>query len=111
MNSMQQAVDLWIKQYGIRYFNEMTNTLILVEEGGELARQMSRTYGEQSYKNFPDQDKSQEMIREELADIQFVLCCLANQMQIDLDAAMQESLSKKTKRDKDRHSKNPKLLA
>ncbi len=101
----QQAVDSWIKKYGVRYFSELTNTAILMEEVGEVARIMARTYGEQSNKK---KDKKHKL-NEELADVLFVLICLANQTGIDLEKALVNNLEKKTKRDKERHKKNPKL--
>lgn len=100
----QQKVDEWIKTYGVRYFNELTNMAILTEEVGELARVMSRKYGEQSFKPGENQDPSEEM-----ADILWVLICLANQTGVDLTAALEKSFEKKTQRDKDRHKNNEKL--
>lgn len=101
----QQAVDQWIKTTGIRYFNELTNTAILMEEVGEVARIMSRQYGEQSFK------KSDEAVNlaDEMADVLFVLICLANQTGINLDEALLKNLEKKTIRDADRHKNNDKL--
>ena len=101
----QQTVDNWIKQYGVRYFNELTNTAILMEEVGEVARIMSRKYGEQSEK---ESDK-QKMLNDELADVLFVLICIANQTGINLEEALQRNLDKKTKRDSERHINNDKL--
>ena len=101
----QSIVDEWIKRYGVRYFNELTNTALLMEEVGELARIMARRYGEQSEKE-SDQNKD---LGDEMADILFVLCCLANQTGIDLDTALQKNLEKKTQRDATRHLDNPKL--
>lgn len=100
----QQKVDEWIKTYGVRYFNELTNMAILTEEVGELARVMSRKYGEQSFKPGENQDPSEEM-----ADILWVLICLANQTGVDLTEALEKSFEKKTQRDKDRHKNNEKL--
>lgn len=100
----QQRVDEWIKTYGVRYFNELTNMVILTEEVGELARVMSRKYGEQSFKEGENQDPSEEM-----ADILWVLICLANQTGVDLTEALEQSFKKKTQRDKDRHRNNEKL--
>jgi len=105
ISEAQQVVDKWIKDYGVRYFNELTNTAILMEEVGEVARIISRTYGEQSFKS-SDKDKD---LADELADVFFVLVCLANQTGIDLEAAMKKNLEKKTARDKDRHHNNSKL--
>ena len=100
----QSQVDKWIKEVGVRYFNELTNTAILMEEVGELARIMARKYGEQSFKKGEEEDLEGEM-----ADVFFVLICLANQTGVDLEKALQKSLAKKTKRDADRHKNNPKL--
>ena len=101
----QQQVDQWIRTIGVRYFNELTNLAQLVEEVGEVARILSRTCGEQSYKN--DDDRGD--LADELADVLFVAICLANQSGIDLTDALRNNLDKKTKRDKDRHRNNPKL--
>ncbi len=101
----QQQVDQWIKAHGVRYFNELTNMTILTEEVGEVARIMARRYGEQSEK---DSDKNKDL-GEEMADVLWVLICLANQTGVDLTKAFQENLEKKTLRDKDRHHQNPKL--
>lgn len=101
----QKKVDKWIKKYGVRYFNELTNTAILMEEVGEVARIMARRYGEQSEKE-SDKDKKLE---DELADVMFVLICLANQTGIDLEKALDKNLEKKTKRDNKRHLENKKL--
>ena len=101
----QKIVDNWIKTTGVRYFNELTNTAILMEEVGEVARIMSRKYGEQSFK------KSDEEVNlaDEMADVLFVLICLANQTGIDLTDALSKNLDKKTTRDADRHLNNEKL--
>lgn len=104
LRALQDEVDRWIKEVGVRYFNELTNTAVLMEEVGELARIMARKYGEQSFKEGEDADLAGEM-----ADVLFVLVCLANQTGVDLTEAMQKSLDKKTKRDANRHKKNPKL--
>ncbi len=101
----QKIVDQWIKDNGIRYFNELTNTAILMEEVGEVARLMARVYGEQSFKD-PQQAYD---LGDEMADVLFVLICLANQTGIDLTEALQKNLDKKTRRDKDRHQNNEKL--
>ncbi len=101
----QQDVDSWIKTYGVRYFSELTNTAILMEEVGELARLMARTYGDQSFKN----SDLQKNIPDEMADILWVLMCLANQTGVDLNAALKQNIEKKTQRDADRHFNNPKL--
>ena len=100
----QEAVDRWIKEYGVRYFSELTNMACLTEEVGELARIMARRYGDQSFKEGEKQDPSEEM-----ADILWVLICLANQTGVDLTDALKKSFEKKTKRDKARHKNNPKL--
>lgn len=101
----QTEVDQWIKSNGVRYFNELTNTVILMEEVGEVARIMARRYGEQSEK---ESDKTKDL-GDEMADVLWVLMCLANQTGIDLTDAFRKNLEKKTKRDKDRHKQNPKL--
>ena len=101
----QQRVDLWIKTYGIRYFNELTNMVILTEEVGELARVIARTYGEQSFK---DSDKCKDL-GDEMADVLWVLICLANQTGIDLTEAFEKNIRKKTNRDSKRHKNNKKL--
>jgi len=105
INGLQKEVDQWIKEHGVRYFNELTNMTILVEEVGEVARIMAREYGEQSFK---ESDKNKNLA-DELADVLFVLTCIANQTGIDLEKAMKDNLDKKTKRDKDRHKDNDKL--
>ena len=101
----QKEVNQWIKSKGIRYFNELTNMAILTEEVGEVARIIARKYGEQSYK---DSDKGYEL-GDELADVLFVLICLANQTNIDLTQALKKNMEKKTQRDTDRHKNNEKL--
>lgn len=101
----QEKVDQWVNKYGVRYFNELTNMAILSEEVGEVARIISRRYGEQSEK---DSDKGKDL-GEELADVLFVLLCLANQTGIDMDNALEKNLNKKTLRDQKRHINNPKL--
>ena len=101
----QEQVDSWIKTYGVRYFNELTNMTILTEEVGELARIMARTYGEQSFK---ESDKHRDL-GDEMADVLWVLLCLANQTGVDLTAAFEKNLQKKTNRDKERHINNKKL--
>lgn len=105
----QQTVDRWITTIGQRYYNELTNTAILMEEVGEVARLMARLYGEQSFKK-PDQaEQAPAQLADEMADVFFVLICLANQCDIDLADALRRNLDKKTNRDKDRHANNPKL--
>ncbi|MDO4779546.1 MAG: nucleotide pyrophosphohydrolase [Bacteroides sp.] len=101
----QQAVDNWIKQYGVRYFSELTNMAILTEEVGELARVIARKYGDQSFKK-----GEKDNIEEEIADVMWVLICLANQTGVDLEEALKKSIGKKTKRDKERHINNSKLI-
>lgn len=100
----QTAVDNWIKTYGVRYFSELTNMACLTEEVGELARVMARTYGDQSFKA-----GEKPNLGEEMADVLWVLLCLANQTGVDLTAELQKSIEKKTKRDATRHRNNPKL--
>jgi len=109
----QEAVDSWIKQYGVRYFGELTNMTVLTEEVGELARIMSRRYGEQSWKSGDPRatDNGKEALGEEMADVLWVLLCLANQTGVDLTAELQKSIDKKTHRDALRHIENPKLKA
>ena len=102
----QETVDQWIKDVGVRYFNELTNMALLTEEVGELARIIARTYGDQSFK---ESEKNKDL-SEEMADVLFVLICMANQTGVDLTVALKKSLEKKTSRDKDRHKKNKKLL-
>ena len=104
LEEAQKQVDHWIKTYGVRYFSELTNMAVLTEEVGELARIMARTYGDQSFKEGEKRDLSDEM-----ADVLWVLICLANQTGVDLTEAFQRNLEKKTNRDKDRHKNNPKL--
>lgn len=106
LNHAQQLVDQWIKSYGVRYFGELTNMACLTEEVGELARVVARTYGEQSFKPGESRD-----LGEEMADVLWVLICLANQTGVDLTAAFKASMDKKTRRDSLRHKQNPKLAA
>lgn len=105
INQAQLQVDEWIKTVGVRYFNELTNLGILMEEVGELSRLMVRTYGEQSFK---ESDKGKEL-GDEMADVLWVLLCLANQTGVDLTAALQKNFEKKTNRDAQRHQSNEKL--
>ncbi|PWS27199.1 pyrophosphatase [Pedobacter yonginense] len=105
INEAQETVDRWIKTTGIRYFNELTNTAILMEEVGEVARIMARKYGEQSFKK-SDEDVN---LADEMADVMFVLICLANQTGINLTDALEKNLIKKSIRDADRHKNNEKL--
>ena len=101
----QKKVDDWIRTHGVRYFSELTNTAVLMEEVGEVARIMARRYGDQSAKNAG----AEADLGDELADVLFVLCCLANQTGVDLTEAIKKNLTKKTKRDHQRHRRNPKL--
>lgn len=105
ISDAQELVDHWIKTVGVRYFNELTNTAILMEEVGELARIMARKFGEQSFKE-SDRDKD---LGDEMADVLWVLICLANQTGVDLTAALKKNFEKKNIRDKDRHRNNEKL--
>lgn len=107
LKAYQARVDDWVRTHGVRYFNEMTNLAILTEEVGEVARVMARTYGEQSFKSEEQAQKSS--LADELADVLFVVTCLANQTGIDLTAAVESNLAKKSKRDNRRHWNNPKL--
>lgn len=104
LKEAQQQVDQWIKTYGVRYFGELTNMAVLTEEVGELARVMARKYGDQSFK-----DGEKDNLDEEIADVLWVLICIANQTGVDLTTALQKSIDKKTKRDNQRHINNPKL--
>ncbi len=104
LEEAQRIVDNWIKTYGVRYFSELTNMAVLTEEVGELARIMARTYGDQSFKEGEKHDLGDEM-----ADVLWVLICLANQTGVDLTEAFEKNLAKKTARDKERHKNNPKL--
>lgn len=105
LKQYQQLVDEWITSIGVRYFSELTNTAVLMEEVGELARIMARLYGDQSFKK-SDEDYD---LADEMADVLFVLVCLANQTGVDLTAAIERNMAKKTNRDKERHANNPKL--
>jgi len=106
VSEAQKAIDDWIRKYGVRYFNELTNMAILTEEVGEVARIIARTYGEQSPGSAT---LGKEALADELADVLFVLLCLANQTGIDMDEALTRNLAKKTSRDFDRHQQNDKL--
>ncbi len=105
LRQCQKIVDEWVQTIGVRYFSELTNTAVLMEEVGEVARIMSRVYGDQSFK----QSDEQYDLADEFADVLFVLVCLANQTGIDLTRAFQKNMEKKTGRDKERHANNPKL--
>ena len=102
----QEAVDRWIKEYGVRYFSELTNMAVLTEEVGELARVMARKYGDQSFK-----EGEKDNLGEEMADVLWVLLCLANQTGVDLTKELEKSIEKKTERDSLRHIHNKKLMA
>jgi NTP pyrophosphatase (non-canonical NTP hydrolase) len=104
LKEAQEHVDQWINKYGVRYFSELTNMAVLTEEVGELARLMARKYGDQSFKDGEKTDLGDEM-----ADVLWVLICLANQTGVDLTEALKKNIEKKTNRDKDRHNQNPKL--
>ena len=101
----QVKIDKWIKTYGVRYFSELTNMAVLTEEVGELARIMARTYGDQSFKD----DEEEKDLGDEMADVLWVLVCLANQTGVDLEEALRKNIEKKTMRDSKRHLNNPKL--
>lgn len=105
IHEAQKSVDSWIKSIGVRYFSELTNMAILTEEVGELARLMARKYGDQSFKNTEPEGE----LADEMADVLWVLICLANQTGIDLTEAFRENIKKKTQRDAERHRSNPKL--
>lgn len=104
IKELQERVDTWIKTYGIRYFSELTNMAVLTEEVGELARVIARRYGDQSFKAGEECNLADEM-----ADVMWVLVCLANQTGVDLTAALEANFAKKTARDRERHRNNPKL--
>ena len=104
LKELQDKVDSWIKEYGVRYFNELTNMAILMEEVGELARVIARKYGEQSFK-----EGEKDNLADEMADVLWVLACLANQTGVDLTEAMEKNFAKKTIRDVKRHKNNPKI--
>jgi NTP pyrophosphatase (non-canonical NTP hydrolase) len=104
IRDLQQRVDEWIHTYGVRYFSELTNMAVLTEEVGELARVMARRYGDQSFKA-----GEKDNLADEMADVLWVLTCLANQTGVDLEQAMERNFQKKTERDKERHKLNPKL--
>lgn len=104
LEEAQKEVDRWIKTYGVRYFSELTNMAVLTEEVGELARVMARKYGDQSFKQ-----GEKDNLADEMADVLWVLICLANQTGVNLTEAFRQNLEKKTGRDKDRHKNNPKL--
>jgi len=105
LQEVQQLIDEWIRTHGVRYFSELTNMAILTEEVGEVARIIARTYGEQSFK---ESDRKAELA-DELADVLWVLLCLANQTGVDMEEALKRNIAKKSKRDATRHKENPKL--
>ena len=109
IKTAQASVDEWIKNHGVRYFDEKTNMLILMEEVGELSRLMAREYGEQSFKGEVTTEEVKRKIKDEISDVFFVLLCLCNQMDIDLTEGLIENMKKKSSRDMDRHKANPKL--
>ena len=109
LKNHQIVVDKWIQKHGVRYFDVKTNTLLLMEEVGEVARLIARIYGEQSFKDPISDLQQKELLEDELADVLFVLTCIANQTGIDLDKAMKLNMEKKTNRDGDRHHNNNKL--
>lgn len=109
IQEVQQTVDEWINTIGVRYYSELTNTAILMEEVGEVARLMSRLYGDQSFKSPDLAATAQADLADEMADVLFVLVCLANQTGVNLTEALQKNLQKKTARDAERHANNPKL--
>lgn len=108
IRELQAVIDRWVKTYGVRYFSELTNMAVLMEEVGELARLMARRFGDQSFKNRPPGEQD---LGDEMADVLFVLVCIANQTGVDLADAVKRNLDKKTARDRDRHWNNPKLTS
>ena len=109
LREAQDTVDEWIRTVGVRYYGELTNTAILMEETGEVARLMARLYGEQSFKRPEEKAAAPDQLADEMADVLFVLICLANQTGVDLTEALRKNLDKKTVRDRERHRNNPKL--
>lgn len=109
INQLQKDVDHWIKTFGVKYFNELTNMAILTEEVGEVSRLMARIYGEQSFKTPISEMEQKEKLGDEMADVLWVLACLANQTGINLEEAMEANFKKKTQRDQNRHIENTKL--
>jgi NTP pyrophosphatase (non-canonical NTP hydrolase) len=109
LDELQVKVDNWIKTIGVRYFSELTNTCILSEEVGEFSKLVARVYGEQSFKIPTSDSEAKDMLKDELADILWVICCLANQMDINLTEAIVKNFDKKESRDKERHINNKKL--
>ena len=109
INELQVEVDTWIKTYGVRYFSELTNTVILMEEIGEVSRLISRIYGEQSFKTPLSVEEQKSKLADEMSDVLWVLICLANQTGINLEDAIRKNIEKKTTRDSERHINNSKL--
>lgn len=109
IKNAQQIVDDWIKTIGVRYFSELTNMAVLTEEVGELARHIARQYGDQSYKDGENREAGKEQLSDEMADVLWVLICMANQTGVDLTEAFMKNIEKKTQRDKERHQNNSKL--
>lgn len=109
MKVYRKRVDDWIREFGVRYFDVKTNGLLLAEEVGELARILARTHGEQSFKTVDEAAAARSALEEEMADVLFVLCCLANQLEVDLEKAFTDNMEKKTNRDRKRHVQNDKL--
>jgi len=109
LKELQSTVDAWIASHGVRYFNEMTNVALLMEEVGEFSRLIARTHGEQSFKAGTEPDNISAAIADELADILFVLTCLSNQLGLDMEQAMRLNLEKKSQRDFQRHHNNPRI--
>ena len=109
IENAQETVDAWIRSVGVRYYSELTNTAILMEEVGEVARLMSRLYGEHSFKRSEQAETAKNDLADEMADVLFVLICLANQTGVNLTDALHQNLEKKTRRDAQRHAENPKL--
>ena len=109
LEETQEVVDRWIREIGVRYYSELTNMAVLMEEVGEVARLISRMYGEQSFKNPADKEHAKERLADELADVFFVLICLCNQTGVNMTEALEKNLQKKSIRDAERHHNNPKL--
>ncbi|MEZ4911006.1 MAG: nucleotide pyrophosphohydrolase [Saprospiraceae bacterium] len=110
ISDYQKYVDTWIKTFGVRYFSQLTNMAILTEEVGEVSRLIARMYGEQSFKTPLSKEEQKEKLSDELADVIWVVTCLANQCDIDITSALQKNIDKKTSRDHSRHKENEKLL-
>lgn len=109
LSEVQEKVDVWIKKYGVKYFDPLTNLGILMEEVGEFSRYLVRIHGEQSFKNKEEEHKAKGYLEEEWADMFWVMVCLANQLDIDMESAFNKTMDKKTKRDANRHLENKKL--